>query len=552
MSIKKLSVNLQNRLQAFDWKLLVFLLLFLNVKLVIKVAAIILVFIVRSNFKFGFAAKNSRLPLFYLIIIAIAIFNWAVSGLFTNLNYSVAALTGIFFWLLCILAIHQVKIAVEKNTTEVIHQTILLFFVINAVASLVVYAGIILETGAINPYRYQGDFQKYFIGTGDYIKGITLDTSTTNAVINAFGVIYFLLRDKYQWALLCMAMLLLTGSNITNLLLCLCLLYIFIIKSNKLQKSIVFICLLFVVIFLAKVSPQNSNYVTKAYKKFFNISTVAANNKADKTLTVTEKPDSILTPEEQKQKIAITYLDSMYVAMSAKKNIADVKAATVATAVTTLTEKPEIPQVNIHGAPFQSRNDTTVFQTTLLSFVKQDSLETRVAVLDKYNMPGKVIALLQMISYFKQHPFKIITGTGTGMFSSKLAFRITALKIAGGYPVKYAFINEDFKTNTLALYLHYFTKSAGQHSLINTPNSTYTQLLSEYGMVGVASFFIFYIGFFAKHIKKLTYGLPIIVFMLGLFFMEYWFEQLSVLILFELLLFVNIKEHTKILSSQPE
>ena len=30
-----------------------------------------------------------------------------------------------------------------------------------------------METGTLNPYTYQGDYQKYFINTGDYIKGIT-------------------------------------------------------------------------------------------------------------------------------------------------------------------------------------------------------------------------------------------------------------------------------------------------------------------------------------------------------------------------------------------
>jgi hypothetical protein len=548
VSIQQLSVSLQKRLQSFDWKLLVFLLLFLNVKLIIKVGAVILLYALRSNFKFGFSVKNSRLPLFYLIIIGIAIFNWAIGGWFTNLNYSVAVVTGIFFWVLCILAIQQVKISVEQNTTEVIHQTILLFFMINAAASLAVYAGIAWETGAINPYRYQGNFQKYFIGTGDYIKGITMDTSTTNAVINAFGVIYFLLRHKYAWALLCMALLLLTGSNITNLLLCLCLLYVFALQSNRAQKSIIVICLLLLVIFLAKVSPQNSNYVTKAYKKFLNINT-AANDAAVQPLPVTQKPDSILTIEERKQKIAVNYLDSMYVAMNTPKSIAVIAAPV--TAAATLKQKPEIPQPSIHSAPFQSRNDTTVFQTKLLSFIKQDTLQAPVTVLRRYNMPGKAIALLQMLHYFKLHPLKIISGTGAGMFSSKLAFRITGLKIAGGYPVKYAFINEDFKTNNLAIYLHYFTRPASQHSLINTPNSTYGQLLSEYGLAGMISFFVFYMGFFAKHFKKLTYGIPLLILMLGLFFMEYWFEQLSVLILFELLLFLNIKEHTKTAIVQP-
>jgi hypothetical protein len=51
-------------------------------------------------------------------------------------------------------------------------------------------------------------YQKYFIGTGDHIRGITFDTSTTNAVLNAFGIVYFLLRKQMVMALLCMAVLL--------------------------------------------------------------------------------------------------------------------------------------------------------------------------------------------------------------------------------------------------------------------------------------------------------------------------------------------------------
>jgi hypothetical protein len=72
----------------------------------------------------------------------------------------------------------------------------------------------------LNPFRYQGNFQKYFMGTGDYIKGISFDTSTTNAVINAFGVLYFLNRKNAAMTIACMFTLLLTASNITNLLLC--------------------------------------------------------------------------------------------------------------------------------------------------------------------------------------------------------------------------------------------------------------------------------------------------------------------------------------------
>ena len=155
MRIKQVFTDLQSRIYTVDWTLLAFLLLFLNVKLVVKVMAIVLIYILRFDLKMGFRVKHSRLPLFYLCVIAIAVFNWLTGGMAGNLNYILVFLTGIFFWLLCIMAIHQVKLSVERNDPAIIHRTIFLFFLINAVVSLAVYFGIMLETGHINPYRYR-------------------------------------------------------------------------------------------------------------------------------------------------------------------------------------------------------------------------------------------------------------------------------------------------------------------------------------------------------------------------------------------------------------
>jgi hypothetical protein len=55
-------------------------------------------------------------------------------------------------------------------------------------------------------------------------------------------------------------------------------------------------------------------------------------------------------------------------------------------------------------------------------------------------------------------------------------------------------------------------------------------------------------GYFLKDFRKLTYGIPLLVLLLGIFFIDYWFEQLSVLILIELLLLLNIKESSLQLS----
>src|ERR1700759_253781 len=172
-------LNLKKYISQADWKLLLFLILFLNVKLTVKITATALLYLLQFNFKFGFSFKNSRLPLFYLLAIAIAVINWLIGINFLNLNYNLVLLTAVGFWTLCILAIHQVKLFVENNDIETIHRTILIFFIINAVLSVLNLAVIMFETGTLNPYLFQGEHQKSFLGTGDYIKGLTFDMSTT-------------------------------------------------------------------------------------------------------------------------------------------------------------------------------------------------------------------------------------------------------------------------------------------------------------------------------------------------------------------------------------
>ncbi len=533
--------NIRGYLKSADWLLLIFLLLFFNVKLVIKLAAVLLMYAFRFNLKHGFALRQSRLPLFYPAVIAIALINWLAYGLFKNSHYNTTLLTGIFFWVLCILACHQVKLSVERNEPAVVHRTIFLFFIINAAVSILVYALLVCKTGAINLYLYQGEFQKYFISTGDHIKGISFDTSSTNALINAFGVVYFLTRKQYVPMLVCMLVLLLTGSNMMNLLLSFTLLLVFVFRSNRNQKSMMAVCMLLVVVFLLKVSPQNNRYLAEAYQRSFDPGHPLPSQWVIKKDTpVTEKPDSVLSAGELRYKRAQLYFDSIKLstlpgqqAVKLPENIPVTKEG-----------KIELPAVNIHSAPYQHVQSTTPLKQQLKEFVHTD---TAAFVLAKDSgqvskWPGKVLAMQQIYGYYKANPFKIITGAGMGNFSSKLAFRVSALKIAGGYPQSLAYINPAFERNHLDLYLYYFASYDGKHSVINSPNSVYGQLWAEYGIAGIAAFVLLYCWFFAKYFRRLTYALPVMLIMCGAFAMEYWFEQLSVVVLFELLLFLNIKE----------
>jgi len=532
--LKTLAAKSKQTVTAIDWKLLVFLLLFLNVKLIVKLAAIILIYILQPDFKFGFRIRNSRLPLFYLFIIGIGILDYLIIPGAKSLNYSIVVITGIAFWMLSILAIHQVKLSVELHDPSVIQKTISVFFVINAIISLGTLLVIIVKTGAINPYLYQGEYQLYFIGTGDYIRGISFDTSTTNAVLNAFGVIYFLSHKKTLMAFLCMIILLLTGSNITNLVLSAALLFVFIFQSDKDRKSLILICLFFLVIFVAKISPQNNQYVANTLRNFFN---EPSKNLAVNAIAIEDRADSTLTPEEKKQKIATLYLDSIS-AINRKK----------LTFLSNITEKPErkiaIPTDDINGPEFQHKSFTTPVEENMYQFINAHSGHLPMSSDTAYHtrLPGKIIAWKQSYNYLTKHPIQAIVGSGIGNFSSKLAFKTSGLKIAGAWPAKYKYINNSFLRNHLDVYLYYFSKSDGYHSTINSPASVYDQIITEYGMAGLAAYLIFYAGFFLKNFRNLSFGIPLIIVLSGIFFFDYWFEQLSLVIFFELLMFLNLKE----------
>jgi hypothetical protein len=525
-------------LQRVDWKLLVFLLLLVNVKLVVKLAAILLIYAWRFNFKFGYRLKKSRLTLFYPAVILIALVNFLIYRV-PEPNYIFSFLTGLSFWLICILGGHQLKLFIEKNEPEVVNKTLTVFFLINVFVSLSTLALIIFKTGAVNPYTYQGEFQKYFISTGDYIKGASFDTSTTNAVLNAFAVIFFFTKRNFALLFICLITMLLTASNMVNFLLIICFVFLFIFHSDRPQKSIIVVSFLFFIVFLIKISPQNNHYISDSVSKMLNEKATA--NVVKSNIPITEMPDSLLSIEDTKKKKAKLYLDSVNRIMQAEiEKAAGKKDKETAGALQSWQEKPVVPVANIHTAPYQHKDDPTAHKD-LVVFASTHELVTPI-VDTKNRLPGKLLALQQTYDLFKSGPKKILTGTGMGNFSSKLAFKTISLGIAGSYPKRLTYLDPGFEKNHLALYLSFFTGQERYHSIINSPNSVYDQVISEYGLIGLVALLFLYFGFFLKHYKLLSYGIPLLIIVSGLFFLDYWFEQLSVIFIFELMLFLNIKE----------
>lgn len=544
MNISLTHVGFNKLKRLIDWRLLFLLVFFLNVKMAVKVPAIAIVYLLQPNFNFGFKLKNSRLPLFYPLIIAVAVLAMVLNKNYSSPHYFFVLATGCFFWLLCLLALHQIKLIVEQQQLKVIHQTLVVFFIINALFSAFNLLRIIWETGALNPYLYQGLYQKYFMGTGDYIKGVSFDTSTTNAILNAMGMLYFLIRKQYPMMILCMTVLIFTASNFSNIVLIVILILLFIFKSTRDQKSMIIISLLLLVVFMVRISPQNNKYVNETFKKVLEKNwKPERQNVQVKPLPIRERADQTLSPEERKEKFATLYLDSLNLSRFPEAK----KQAQVAQVLLTKDDKGRIllPQDNIHSATFQSIKVPLKIQEPMLLFIEKhkDSLPYSSKNIPVPPIPGKAISMMQTWAFFMAHPQRIVLGNGMGNFSSKLAFRTANLNITGNYPKKYTYINGDFLLNHLDVYLYFFSKQTGYHSITNSPFSGFDQLLSEYGIFGLTLFFIFYVGYFLKDFKKLTYGIPLLCLVLGVFFIDYWFEQLSVLVLFELLLLLDIKEN---------
>jgi hypothetical protein len=531
------TIKIKRLIQQVDWNLLVFLLLFLNVKLVVKLIA--LCFMYTRRFDFSFKFSKQRLPLFYPAMIAIALINFFIFSYWRGHNYSILLLTGIAFWGMCILALHQVVLSVDQSSLRKLHNTVLIFFVLNAAVSCIDLLVIIIETGELNPYRYQGMYQKYFIGTGDYIRGITFDTSTTNAILNAFGVMYFLYRKRMLLSLLCMVVLLLTCSNFTNVLIIGSLLAMFFFRTDRSQKSIIVIQIMLLTIFMATISPQNNTYAIGIVEKTFTGTENKVKNNA-KPITTVEIPDSLLTTAGRRNKIAKLYLDSI---ARARQLLPQAMQAAVAEDKNLI---KQIPKANIHTPEYQHRPDSSEARMQALNFLHKletnEGIATNTLASHVSQPTGKLVAFQELYRFMRAHPSKLLTGNGTGNFSSKLAFRATGLQIAGGYPAAYTYISKDFEANHLSDYLNYFGKDSGYHSIANSPNSVYAQLLGEYGLAGCICFLLCYLLFFAKGFKKLTYGLPIFFIMTGAFISEYWFEQLSIVVMFELLILLNRKD----------
>jgi hypothetical protein len=535
MMLLKLNIVVR-KLRGIDWKLFLFLVLVMNVKLVVKIIAIIAIVVLERK---SFTLKSFiRKPyiLFYMGIIAIALINLLLQYRDLHLPYLLVTGMGILLWMMPAIAGYHSYNIVQKGDLDKIHRTVSFFFLVHIAIIFASLLMIILEIRTIDPYTFKGLNQKYYISTGDYIRGITFDDAVTTAMIAAFGLLYFLYRRRFFYSLLCMAGVLVIFSNLTNIFLLLIFVVLFIFKSDRVQKSMVIVYGCMLVIFITTVSPQNNEYVVSFIYKMIGKAYYLPPVKTITREELKQMPDSLLSYDQKREKTGLVYLDSISHVLRANNRLLPEKALFQADTLSD-TGKKIFYEYRPTAQVKQKENRFSSFITFRYTAAEKDSLNKRY----NWDKPGKITAALQLIDLYKNHPSTKWLGVGAGNFSSRIAFKSAAIGIGGAYPEKYAYVHPYFQNAHLYVYLFYHAQWQINHTAANTPDSTYFQIAGEYGIAGICLFVFLYAGYFLWKTRRSSYALPLLFLLLATFSVEYWFERLSIVVLFEFLVFLDVK-----------
>ncbi len=488
-------------------QLLVFLIFFLNVKFIVKVIAIVFMIISTRNFKFGFSLKNSRLPLFYLLIILLEIVKYLLVVHNYSLDYSLVLSMGILQWAFCLLSIHYLKLQIDQDNTGKTHNTIRAFFILNFLVSLFFLAILIFHPVWLTFWGHGANVTFDDPSAGDTILGISFDTSTVNATINCLGLIYFLFKKDYVFCLMNLLTVVLCTSNVTFFLtLAILILMVLTVREKKLRIYTLLYTLIFLLLYFL-IYPKNRTYIRNYFVQMYVVNVnPKPQQTSDSEVYILQQGDSEIT---EKRAISI-YPDSVYDFNN---------------------KKFEHVVSNFMSFRALRQNDKGY---VIVPAVVYDT------------KPGKFISFIQTYFYLKSSLRHFLFGSGIGNFSSKLAFRASGVRALGSYPKKFRYAAADFEYNHLMTYLYYYHAAASRHSVMNYPFSVYNQIAGEYGFIGTLLFVIFYLGYFLSKYQRLSYGRYLIIILLGFFLMEYWFESLSLIVIFELFMLLNIKEGRKL------
>ncbi len=156
-------------------------------------------------------------------------------------------------------------------------------------------------------------------------------------------------------------------------------------------------------------------------------------------------------------------------------------------------------------------------------------------------VPYKIKSFLQTGEYLTSGVDNFIFGAGPGNFSSRTAFVVSG-DYVNWFPQVMIYRSEVFDAYHFGLWIHDFGNPwDDRENAANQPFSFYNRLLGEYGFLGFLIFSFTYFRFCFKYSMRSLSSRIMFFCLLSYFIMDYWFEYLSVVVIFELLFLLNTK-----------
>jgi hypothetical protein len=491
-----------------DWILLGFLFLFTNQSnFTLKLAGLLLIYIARPNLKLGLF--KGRIPPFYPLIIGLSFVNLLLHIREVAPNYLSAFIVGNLFWVFSALAFHQVRLSLERNSVHKTYATLKAFTLLNVLFCIGQLVRIMLETGKLNPFRGL-DFP-YGMSTGDHMFGFFLENSYYNMIVSSILVVYFLYRKNLLFALLGMATAIIVFGNTGNFIFLLVLLGIFgvAILQLLLRKApgkngsghygiisrlapgwttlyAVPILIVWALIIYLSISPDNLTYLVERtpLKKSYVPADMLGNKPG------AHRPDT-----------------GRYI---------DIEAATARLNFRKYAHPSGAPDV---------------------ADIRQRRALTKYAIL---HMQGKKLSMLETYHYMKSSPLIALLGAGTGRFSSFAAHRVSGTDSSRLF-LKYIphYVAPAYAENHLLITKYRLMSEKEYYSNANWPENFYNQLFGEYGIVGALLFLIFYVGYFFRQHRHISYGWWITLLTGFYALLCYIFDTMCIMVFYELLMLHN-------------
>lgn len=505
-----------------DWPLLLFLVGTTNVKLYIKLVAIIIYLGYYLYKKWEFR-RPASIHWFYWVMPLCGLAGAILHHSFDHKNYLPAYAFGAFIWVLAGIVSYMVYQSVTRLSREKVQSTIKMYFLANAIVSAGELAIMMVESGHIMPYWHWGENMYYGGATGDHIFGITASISITNAMITALGALYFLLSKELKWALLCVITSMLCTSNVTLIFLLTILFLIILFYKDKQVKTYATYIFILASVTYPVLTYDNIEYVGEVYTEDIKY----------KELT----PEQLITLKKITSREWKVFKQEGLTAESFKqKEINYYKVKLDDSFATTF--RTDLQYAKYLNRLKEDKTNSTKYPPDVVKELMEGwyGVKFEEMPVSTFHKPIKLYTFLQTGDYLLSSPVNLITGAGTGNFSSKQAIKTTGLELQGKYPAQKLYANRSFMEYHLYSLLYVLGLQASEHSVINMPNSIYNQIAGEYGLAGIILFLILYLGYFWRRRQLVNGGVYIILTSLLFFGFEYWFEMISLTVVFELLL----------------